>query len=564
MNLTRITRTALALATAALLGHGVAASAAPNVSSNPDTDAFRTGGCTGCFITQMNAATAQFSTISRVFRACYTGGTIVADGTGCDGSGGGALADFFVIQGTLKTCTDTTPADGTCDTGSLGVINGGSLGEVTYRVSGNGSGNGIGCARTASQVGMGFLAPEGFDGTPNTADDAGGSGSFGVAGGGVGAGTATMSAAPLTGNCQTNIANYITVAGTTAPPLSQQFCVVNYDLNSNGSIANDQTGAAAPGGLINLTTKSDLTTLTGNESTNLKLSCDTGFADLPPGDFLPPKDPFNQQDVFGAQIFKIAISRDTHDSTGTDKKVHLNDPQIEALFGEPAGNSVCRLNHVGATSTAVSQNVTACIRAAGSGSRETFRNTFMADTAGSKTQSEDASGVQNGTTTSCVQPKQAPPGGSQIASKRVKTNPGNADVINCLGSFTGSFGYIDADRFDNSFYGAVVEGVDPDAATLAAAPQTLKDEVRCGHYRYWGPLAGGVGQHNPGGSQFITAHRAALKNGTVYTNALAYLPLGAVGFTKNATDGSYSVSFVPTACSGAPAAEIGISASPTH
>jgi hypothetical protein len=552
MNFTRLTKTALALATAVLLGYGVSASAAPNVSSNPDTDAFRTGGCTGCLITQMNAATAQFSAITRVFRACYTGGTIVDDGGGCADGTHGALADFFVLQGTLK--------DSLTDPNGLGVPNGPTLGEVTYRVSGNGSGNGINCSRTSSQVGMGFLAPEGFDGTPNTSDDAGGSGSFGVVGAGVGANTATMTAPPLT-QCNTHIGDYVTVAGTTLPAAANQLCVVNFDLNSNGSIANDQAGAAAPGGLVNLTTKSDLTTLAGNESTNLKLSCDTGFADLPPGDFLPPKDPFNQQDVFGAQIFKIAISRDAHDSTGVDKKIHLNDPQLEGLFGEPAGNSVCRLNHVGGTSTAVSQNVTACIRAAGSGSRETFRNTFMADTAGSKTQSEDNSGVQNGTVTTCVQPKQG--GGSQISQKRVKTNPGNADVINCLGSFTGSVGYIDADRFDNSFYGAVVEGVDPDAATLASSPQTLKDEVRCGHYRYWGPLSGGVGQHNPGGSAFITAHRAALKNGAVYTNALAYLPLGSVGFTKNATDGSYSISFIPTACSGGPAPEISISASPT-
>jgi hypothetical protein len=298
-----------------------------------------------------------------------------------------------------------------------------------------------------------------------------------------------------------------------------------------------------------------------NESTNLKLSCDTGFADLPPGDFLPPRDPFNQQDVFGAQIFKIAASRDTHGSAGNDSKVHLNDPQVEGIFGEPANNSVCRLNHVGATSTASSQNVTACIRPAGSGSRETFRNTFMADTAGSKTQSEDNSGVQGGTVTTCIQTREA--GGSQIAQKRVKLGSGNADVINCLASFTGSFGYVDADRFDASFYGAVLEGVDPDAAVLAASPQSLKDEVKCGHYRFWGPLAGGVGARNAGGSAFITAHRAALKNGAVYTNALAYLPLGKVGFTKNATDGSYSMQFVPTSCSSAPAAEISISASPT-
>ncbi len=43
----------------------------PNASLSPDTDAFRTGGCTGCFITQMNSVTAQFQEITRVFRGCY-------------------------------------------------------------------------------------------------------------------------------------------------------------------------------------------------------------------------------------------------------------------------------------------------------------------------------------------------------------------------------------------------------------------------------------------------------------------------------------------------------------
>jgi hypothetical protein len=552
MKLIWITRTALAIATAALLGHVAPALAAPNVSSSPDTDAFRTGGCTGCFVTQMNSVAAQFQEITRAFRGCYAGGTIQNDGSGCADGTNGRLADFFVVQGVLKNSTT--------DPNGLGVPNGPSLGEVTYRVSGNGSGPGIACSRSSpAPTGIGFLAPEGFDGVPNSADDAGGTGSFGVPGPGVNPQTSNMSAAPLV-NCQnkTKLDDYETVAGTLntfRTAVNGELCVVNYDLNSNGSIANDTNGAGAPGALTTVGS------VANNETTNLRLSCDTGFADLPPGDFLPPRDPFNQQDVFGAQIFKIAVSRDAHATGNNDAKIHLNDPQVEGLFGEPANNSVCRLNHVGGTSTAVSQNVTACIRTAGSGSRETFRNTFMANLAGSKTQSEDNSGVQNGTVTTCIQSRQA--GGTQIAQKRVKVGAGAGDVINCLASFTGSFGYVDADRFDAGFYGAVVEGVDPDASVLAASPQSLKDEVRCGHYRFWGPLAGGVGTHNPGGSAFITAHRAGLKNAAVYTNALAYLPLGGVGFSKNATDGSYSIAFVPTTCSAAPAAAISISASPT-
>lgn len=557
MRLTSLLKTAVALAAAAVLGHAGAALAAPS-SLSPDTDAFRTGGCSGCFGTQMNAATAQFSEIKRVFRGCYAGGTIAADGSNCAGPGSGRLADFFVLQGTLKSCTDTTPADGVCDTGSLGVPNGAGLGDVTYRVSASGSGVGISCSRTTpTPTGFGVLAPEGFDGAPNTADDAGGTGSFGVPGPGINPNTVTMSSAPLVA-CQgkTQTQSYQTVAGTVntyATATNGELCIVNYDLNSNGSISNDAAGSGAPGTRTTVSATS--------ESTNLTVSCDTGFADLPPGDFLPPRDPFNQQDVFGAQIFKIAVSRDAHASTGVNAKLHLNDPQLEAIFGNPQANSVCALPHIGGASTAVSQNVTACIRAAGSGSRETFRNTFMADTAGSKVQSEDPSGVQNGTTALCIQTTEA--GGSVVSTKRIKQGATAGDVENCVSTFTGAVGYVDADRFGPAWYGAVVEGVDPDAAVTAASPQTLKDLVKCGHYRYWGPLAGGIGQHNPGGSAFITAHRAALKNKNVYLNAVAYLPLGAVGFTKNATDGSYAIQFVPTTCPAAPPAELTISASPT-
>ena len=78
-----------------------------------------------------------------------------------------------------------------------------------------------------------------------------------------------------------------------------------------------------------------------------------------------------------------------------------------------------------------------------------------------------------------------------------------------------------------------------------------------------GSAGGWRGTHNPGGSAFITAHRAALKKSVVFTNAPAYLPLGGVGFIKNATDGAYSISFVPTTCPGAPLSELSISASPT-
>ena len=117
-----------------------------------------------------------------------------------------------------------------------------------------------------------------------------------------------------------------------------------------------------------------------------------------------------------------------------DRRQRRQDPprdaQVEGIFGEPGNNSVCRLNHIGAASTASSQNVTACIRQAGAGVRESVRIAFMANTAGSKTQSEDASGSANGTTVSCLQTREA--GGTQIATKRIKATTIITEQINCL------------------------------------------------------------------------------------------------------------------------------------
>ena len=60
----------------------------------------------------------------------------------------------------------------------------------------------------------------------------------------------------------------------------------------------------------------------------------------------------------------------------------------------------------------------------------------------------------------------------------------NGDVVNCVETKTGAIGYVDATDDTPDTYGVPVEGVDPDTNDLA----TL---VKCGHYRWWGPLAGG-------------------------------------------------------------------------
>ena len=544
----------IALGAAAQIALAVGGAQAGPVSSSPDTDAFRTAGAAAVVSAQRTAIVNQFQEITRVFRGCITGGTIQPDGSGCADGVNGRFNDFYVIQGILK--------DSTTDPNGLGVPNGPALGEVTYRLSGNGAANGVACSRDPAiqaPTSVGFLAPEGFDGAPNTADDAGGSGAFGIPGPGINPGTAGQTAAPLV-NCQgkTKIENDETVAGTVNTFLSAtngELCVVSFDLNSNGTIANENNGVGVPGAV---------TTIGGvanNETPNLRLSCDVGITGPPPGDFNPPLVAQRNQDIVGGQIYKIAASRDTHQLGQNDKKVHLSDAQVEGIFGDPANNSVCRLNHIGAESTASSQNVTACIRQTGAGVRESVRLSFLANTAGSKTHSEDASGSANGTVTTCVQAREGT--GTQVAQKRVKATTIIDEQINCLNTFTGSFTYIDANRFDPGIYGVVLEGVDPDAAILAPASSNLKQLVKCGQYRDWLPVSVGIGAHNPGGSAFITAHDAALKSKpTLYATSNSWLPASTIGFNKNASDGSYSIAFVPTSCPGAPPAEIPISATP--
>lgn len=533
---------------------GASASHAQPVSSNPDTDAFRTAGAAAVIDAQLTAVVSQFQQITRVFRGCNTGGGIQNDGSGCADGTNGRLNDFFVIQGVLKNSTT--------DPNQLGVPNGPALGVVTYRISGNGAQNGIACSRDPAiqaPVGVGFLSPEGFDGVPNTADDAGGTGSFGIPGPGVNPGTSASTAVPLV-NCQnkTRIQNAQTIPGTVntfATAVNGELCLVHFDLNNNGTLNGENTGVGAPGAVTSIGG------VASNETSNLRLSCDHGITGPPAGDFSPPLVTQRNQDIVGGQVYKIVASRDVHAIGDADKKIHLTDPQIEGIFGEPANNSVCRLNHIGAESSSGSQNVTACIRQTGAGVRESLRLTFMTNTAGSKTQSEDPSGSANGTVTTCVQTREG--GGTQIAQKRVKTQNIINEQINCLDTFSGSFTYIDANRFDPGIYAPVVEGVDPDAAILAPASQNLKQLVKCGKYRHWLPVAVGVGPRNPGGSAFITAHNAALKSKpALYTASNSWLPASTIGFTKNASDGSYSISFVPTSCPASPPAEIPISATP--
>jgi len=537
-------------------------------ASATDRDGLRTGGCTGCFDAQMQAAIASFASIHRVFRICQKGPALTGDN--CDGSGNGVLAQFIELQGVLRN-SDTDPL-------KLGVP-GGSPNDpnqlVTYRISGNGSGNGLACAAGASPTGIGFIAPEGFDGIPGTADDAGGNGvnTFGQPGTGTNNGVAPAlgdanDTAPAMTACDTKLRKSdgavngyaFTFPGTvveadTAYParLAQEFCIVNVDGGpgnaADKAIKNDRVGAAAPGVI---TKRGQLDP--NNETTNLNLSCDTGFADLPPTDFIQASLntlTFANQDTFGAQIFKFIASKDVHANGSATRKVQLAKPQLEGIFNAWSSQTTCSWQQVGADSAVhhlpgpplSGTDMNVCYRALGSGTREVFRNTFDANTKGDANQ---GTGSVAGVTQTCAQRL-----GSVTAPantpfrKTLFENGGSNDVKTCVTTNQGSIGYVDgfinADPISPAFYGVPVEGVDPDT-------NDLKQLTRCGLYRYWGPLAGGTGGRLGGiATDPKTGHRFAMKVPQIFTSNESYLPFTGLNYSKSATDGASIAQFVSTA-----------------
>jgi len=519
----------------AALGLGSAASA------NVANDTFRTGGCSGCFNAQVNAALASFSQVSRVTRGCATGGTI-PNLDGCDGGlgAGGDLMDFVILEGNLRNSTT--------DPNGLGVP-GGATG-VLYRVAANGSSNGIRCANSTNPQPIGFLATEGFDGIAGNGDDA-------VNGGGAGTdgnlGTADDNRAALT-SCDTSVGDpgdeFELPAGTTKAGGFSERCVVQWDLDSDRQIDNDRVGVV-PG------TQTVVRPSGSNETFNLSLQCDTGYADLPTSDFIAPSlntQQFSDSIVQGAQIFKFIVSNDVHGVGDNAEKIALNDPQVENLFATPGSGAICNWRDVGGDAGTTNDNVNICVRDPGSGTKETFRNTWLRNGAGDKA---EAVGTSTGTAGSCLQ--QLEGGGSRASTKTVYSIGGNGDVVTCVESRSGAIGYVDlADDTVNS-YSAIVEGVDPDT-------NDVKELVKCGHYRWWGPLAGGRpnnpalsdrGNATPTASE--TAHRFALSSVAAFVNFEAYLPfgsasLGGVAVRKNVTDGSYALAFSPVGCPAQPAA----------
>ncbi|HTO69266.1 MAG TPA: hypothetical protein VMR31_05340 [Myxococcota bacterium] len=546
-------RKSLSWVLAAGLILGIAAPAfaqAPPASTTSDADpatrdALRTGGCTGCFDTQAQAAIASFATVKRVFRVCQTGGGVTVN-QNCDGSGHGALAQFIEIQGDLRNSS----------TDALGLGVPGGQSNATIRISGNGSGNGLNCASASGPTPIGYIAPEGFDGIPNTADDAGGTGVFGAVGpgtnsGGGGAVGNANDTSPKLAACDTKLDDpasgyQFSIPGTTptAYPAkgTQEFCVVNVDQGTDAQIKNDRVGAAAPGTITHLG-QLDPT----NETTNLSLSCDTAFADLPPGDFSPQTGlntaAFANSDTFGAEIFKIIASRDVHANAGANVKIQLGKPEIEGLFGPSNNLATCSWQQVGGQSSLVHASgvdINVCYRSIGSGTREVFRNTWMANTRGDATQGQ---GSTSGVIGTCGQRVGSLTGTPTVFHKQLIEGGGTNDVKICVQQHTGSVGYVDGfiNPATTEFYSVPVDGVDPDT-------NNLKQLVRCGMYRYWGPLAGGTGGRLGGvATAPKTAHLAAMKNPAIFFANEAYAPFSGLNYAKTATDGASFTQFVSTA-----------------
>lgn len=631
----RLGALAAPMALAALLSlAGTARAQLPPAVDQNTAQQWRTGGCTGCFATQMTAVLHNFARVDRVFRTCNVtaasiGSTRFPD-EGCataaqaggvpmfddatDPDAPGRLGDFVLIQGLLRD-SDTDP-DG------FGVPDPAGTGVVTFRVSGNGSGDGIRCSdtlavNTDAGSGTGFIAPEGLDGVFNTNDDAGtpvdnsmdgipdnqgagfgrNAGPNGIPGDGddiaLAQGNGSDYRLPLV-PCDTGIGvntgssvpsgrRYNLPPGTTFPnegAATAELCLVNFEFQAAG--AQTEIDRATRGQICGSTTTPCLvgSFANNNETSNRSYRCNMGFADLPPADFNDPARAKLLQKAAiapGAQIFALIVSDDVRPLVTPANKIQLADPQIEQIFSD--GNnpySMCSWNAVGATSDydqpgapgIFAGGMKVCGRVEGSGSRETFRNTFLVNAKGNKPHFT-VPGVANQTIagSELIANIRQDPNGNEVTDcfKAEVTNAGAGDVETCMldsnQGTRGSIGYVDAvrARFSPDVYAVPIEGVDPDT-------NNLKVLVRCGLYRFWGPLAGGLGPlegATPG--TFSAMHERALSAPAAFLGNGGYLPKSGNPYTKANTDGPYDFNFDPGldpdslniggTCSNAPATE---------
>jgi hypothetical protein len=393
----------------------------------------------------------------------------------------------------------------------------------------------------------------------------------------------------------------------------KQIAVVNYDFNNNGQIDRADSGG---GGYLGAAGTDCLTEgacvasrgawggapgtarlqdafQSNNEGTNLSMFCNNGCGDLPGQDLvtntgsLPS---FNQETKLGAQIFKLLATKDVKDQTQRcfvnngqtaipcgaactaaggvcqDAKVPLWDPQVENVFGFAQNNATCAwesLNAVGTPGANVTNapfnstvsGIFLAERVQSSGTRNTFRETFMVNQDSSHAEFRTFTGTtENGADKADCTSIIKPGPGAVLATKNYNEFATEGGVLTCLQSGNcklNGIGYANSDAVcadtGSNCYDVPVEGVDPET-------NNMRDMVRCGMYRYWGPLACGLGKRPT--NAFFTAHRNALGAGNqailAFTGTEAYIPRAQVAFFKEFTDAQYTMEFTPQGCPVAP------------
>ncbi|MFO0690575.1 MAG: hypothetical protein U0900_17880 [Myxococcota bacterium] len=504
------------------------------------------------FTTNTLAVFASMSDVTKVYRLCATGGAIPA-GT-CAGAaaigGRGAILDWVVIEGTMRNCGST------CSATNLGRNGGGFV--RAYVTGGTGAVALQSASTTPSQ--LGFASLFGFDGVPGGGDDAGanGLGATGVPPGWpLSSATAPINLGTLNRAALVECATGLRAISDSLPVLvrptwsvtpANELCIVEIDADGNGSINNLQLGAPLP-----------RTTIagSGNETTNYRTSSDIGVSPIPPQDYSDPTIntlTVNSPVTTGLQILKFVVNRNVRAKSDVNKKIMLQDPQIEAIFGGASFGNACSWADVGGQVVGEPDaKMTVIIRETNAALRQVVRNTFLLNPRGSQPEGAVAGTFgcenfdENGGGTTTIVPKQY----LQVTTlaEQITAAGGSGLGAGTLGGIT----VVNASRTNTTTYSVPVFGVDPDAQ---GAP-TLRLLVKCGMYPFTGPLTVGRG---PGGDPlglrqaFVNSISSELVYDDASSTAADYLPFGnfdsGVAYAKDLTAGQTFLKFKPASCPG--------------
>jgi len=603
------------LAASAAYAFGLAATPAGAVWNGPPSPYLYYDGSTAVFNNEVYAAMASMTSVEGFYQLCATGNTtpaLTSNDCNLTSTTGGLPSGAIVSQREAFVAIAGTFKNSTTDVNHFGIPGGGS---GTVFISANGSSYGVQCTSPPYSVNPGNLGLFGGDKTPGNADDAGGKGVTGA-----GAANPTGLPANWAAGGPNNFTGLVQCQGSTqfatlrgALPAALQptdhtgagvntaagteYCVLDYAAN----IQQEPAGSTPP---FHQTVSS---------TSNIPTACNFGASDVPPQDYNDLT--FNtlsmdNQASTGGQIFKLIASSNVAPSglfsaaspngfgplplggTGTpSQKISLQLPQIEGVFGDSnLATDACSWTDVGGQVIAgpVSGNadynaIAVCYREDGSGTRETFRNTFMLTKNGNADMETPNDGLPTGTV---VEPCTAFLEGG--AGATFENPPGNftnkyfigpqtstTAEANCVigastgantgagggsgGSHVGGIGYVAASKKDTNsparYYAVPVFGTDPDALST----RQLQELVKCGEYPYWAPLTIGVPVTNPpGDAPYTTAQRNALASTLIFneTNSADYLPFGdpytGLAFPKTQVNAPYNNKFSSLNCDSRP------------